>query len=186
MTETNFELPQYADHPDICQLLAAWDNWRGDSLLPKRADIKLTDVSNLLKSSLMFDMISDTRIICRYIGSTFLDIYGQDFTGHNYLDLTHPDERAERSRRLMVVAKHPCIAAWAVTIVSSKDESIDIVGVSVPIQPNTDDAPMQLMQVAAILRPIPHSSFTKSDEQNVVNSSDQYSSIDIGAGMPAM
>lgn len=189
MTHTDIEIadsvPPYADHPHIAKLLAAWDAWRGGSEIPRRGNVKLSDVTSLLSFIVLFDMVSREEIICRYIGSSYLDLFGQDYTGANFLEVTPPESRDLRSRRLTAIVDKPCIAFWSANTVFAKGDALATTGVCVPIKPDADDAPMQMMQLLVMQDDVPFKPFQKESQKVMVKNSDHYTLVGIDTVFPS-
>lgn len=181
----SFQLPGFADLPAMREFLAAWNKWRAGKLVPHRADVNLDDIKASLRQAMLFDMELDGRIHCRYMGSVFQEIYGQDFTGQNYLDITEPQYRKIRSWRLFSVVRHPCIAVWATSGEPGDARLPKTIGASVPIVPEGEGRAMQLMQVIVQLDDVLVSAFANKPKRGEVQISDRFSFVDLGAGCPA-
>lgn len=179
-----FTLPAFADLPQMQELLIAWDSWRLDDISPLRSNVKLSDIDKFLSHTMLFDMESTGRIHCRYLGSIFNEIYGQDFTGKDYLDITDARYRDMRSRRLFAVASQPCVAVWSTKGEGDQKGLPKAVGASLPVKPNSADKPMQLLQVVVELEQIVFSEFASQEKREKIQFSDRFSWIDIGAGVP--
>lgn len=181
---SRFRLPAFADKPDIHEFLTIWDRWRGSAMMPVRSDVALSDIRHFVENMMLFDMVGPDNIHIRYIGSAFHDIYGQDFTGLNYLDTTEPKYRETRSKRLTSVVERPCAAVWG-TLQSQDYEKVPTaLGVSVPIRPDEADKPMQLMQVAVMWEDFERSAFASRQALPTVPFSVMFEFLDIGAGCP--
>ena len=180
-------MPAFADHPDVRLLMDAWNDWRGEDLVPNRRNVNLCDISKLLDMITVFDMVSPTQLIVRYIGSSFIDLFGQDYTGANYLDLT-PDAHRKviRSKRLMAVVEQPCAAFWTAKPTFRAGVALNTVGACLPIAPTDANAPMQMMQLMVLLEPLPFTSFEKINEHIMIKNSDVFMAADIGAGLPEL
>lgn len=181
------EVPAFADHPSIHLLLDAWQTWRGSDIVPNRRDVNLSDISKLLDMITVFDMVSPIQMTVRYTGSGFIDLFGQDYTGANYLDLTPDNHRKElRSKRLTAVVEKPCAAFWAAKPVFRQGVGLNTVGTCLPVAPACAGAPMQMMQLMVLLEPLPFTSFEKINEHIMIKNSDVFEAADIGAGIPAL
>lgn len=179
-----FELPPFAALPRMRELLGAWNSWRGDDITPLRSEVKLSDIDNFLSHTMLFDMEIPDRIHCRYVGSVFHEIYGQDFTGQNYLDVTASKDRVIRAKRLFATANQPCIAVWAVKGEQGHGGLPSATGVSMPVRPDDPRKPMQLMHVVVQLGEIVFSDLANQEKRDNVQLSFRFSLIDIGAGVP--
>lgn len=184
--DSPFELPLFAELPQMHDLLVAWDSWRADNVIPNRSSVKLSDIDRFLSHTMLLDMEPTGRIHCRYMGSIFHEIYGQDFTGKNYLDITDARYRDTRSKRLFAVANHPCIALWATQGEGDREGLPRAMGASLPIKPDNADNPTQLLQVVVELEQIAFSEFSTQKKREKIQFSDQFSLIDIGAGLPVV
>ncbi|SDE22336.1 PAS domain-containing protein [Kordiimonas lacus] len=175
------ELPDFAENPGVRGFLAAWDRWRGDSLLPKRDDIRLMDVPELMRGAMLLDAVSMGEFVFRYAGTLYEDMYGFDFTGKNYLDLTDEGLKPIRSKRLWGIVSQPAAAVWTTPSV----ESVDFTGVSVPILPNDPSHPRKIMQIVMLTREISEVSYkVRAQRREKIYFSDHFRYIDIGAGLP--
>jgi hypothetical protein len=180
-----FDLPKYADIKAIKSFLAAWDGWRKESAVPCRSNVDLGQIKTHLAYTMLFDMVSKEEIQCRYMGSIFLNFYGQDYTGQNYLELTAPKDRAVRAERLFGIVDQPCAAVWGTLSTGWRDGPDYLAGVSVPIWPDAPGKPQQLMQFFTPLEGMHIPRFEKKFEKRNVALSNQFQFLDIGAGIPA-
>lgn len=175
------DLPAFADNKDVRDLLAAWDRWRGDALLPNRDDIRLMDVPELMRGAMLLDAVSKDEFIFRYAGSLYEDMYGFDFMGKNYMDLTEGALKPIRSQRLWGIVSQPAAAVWTTPSV----ESIDFTGVSMPILPDDPSQPRKIMQIVMLTREISEVSHkVRAQRRENIYFSDHFKYLDIGAGLP--
>lgn len=179
-----FELPAFADLPQMHELLAAWDSWRASDVVPLRSKVKLSDIDRFLSHAMLLDMEPSGRIHCRYIGSKFQEIYGHDFTGEDYLEITDARYRDTRSKRLFTAANHPCIAVWSTKAEGDQKGLPNATGASLPIRPDVSGKPIQLLQVVVALEDFVFSEFATQNKREKIAFSDQFSLIDTGAGVP--
>lgn len=182
----SFDLPEFVDYPEFHRFIAAWEGWRGMRMIPRRSDIKLKQIQSGLSNTAIFDMCSHTDIRCRYVGSVFTDIYGHDYTGQNYLELTEPHDRKSRAARMFGVVEQPCIGAWSVTANAPEDTQPTTVGVSVPIRSDDQTQPPQVMQLMKVLTPVPNLLFEKPEGEVLVHFASSFISLDIGFGIPEL
>ncbi|NVJ98660.1 MAG: PAS domain-containing protein [Alphaproteobacteria bacterium] len=175
------DLPEFAKHVAILDFLQSWHRWRGDGLLPKRAAIKLSDMPELMRGAMMLDAFAPERMIFRFAGSLYHDMYGFEFEGLNYLDITEPEVRAIRAKRLWGVVSQPAIAVWT----APGAEGVNFVGASVPLLPDDPTHPRKIMQVLVALKDMAGVSKEawNTRRDNVVFSP-HFRYLDIGAGKP--
>ena len=175
------QLPPFAERTAIADLLRAWCRWRGRELMPRRSQIKTNDLPDLMRGMMLLEAQGPDRFIFRFSGSLYQDIYGFDFTGMNYLEITDSSVREIRSRRLWSLVEKPVGAVWTTPSV----EGQDFVGVSVPIAPDEPDTVLKIMQVVVPVLGVPGlAAERKRRRQSHVEFSDQFRYIDIGAGKP--
>jgi hypothetical protein len=78
--------------------------WRGGHL-PMRADFKPKAIATLLPAICIFDVTPGASVRCRLAGSRIVEGAGRDITGMDWLELTPPENRAERLSRFSTVAQ---------------------------------------------------------------------------------
>ncbi len=149
--------------------------------MPLRSQIKTNDLPDLMRGMMLLEAQAPDSFIFRFSGSLYQDIYGFDFTGMNYLEITDISVRGLRSRRLWSLVEQPAGAVWTTPSV----EGQDFVGVSVPIAPDEPDTVLKIMQVVVpVLGVQGLAAERKRRRQSHVEFSDQFRYIDIGAGKP--
>lgn len=87
---------------------AIWHGWRGNRALPERRDIDLAALGPLAAGHIMLEFRDREHIPILSVGSQLTDYIGIDLTGHNYLDLTSPENRALRARLTLEQILQPC------------------------------------------------------------------------------
>jgi hypothetical protein len=78
--------------------------WRGDRL-PRRADFEPKKIAPHLRALALFDVMPDTSVRCRLMGSALAEGLGHDLTGQDWLALTRPEDRPLRLQRWSAVAR---------------------------------------------------------------------------------
>lgn len=182
MTEPVFrpDLPSFARHPSVFGFLDTWHTWRGDKLMPRRGQVKTHQIADLMRGMMMMDVPAPEKLIFRYAGSIYQDLYGFDFTGLNYLDITEPQVRHIRSKRLWGVVAQPAAAVWTVPRV----DQLDFIGASVPIAPDDPAHPPKIMQVVIPMRELTAARAKAWNAPDNVTFGDRFRYVDIGAGKP--
>lgn len=178
---SDFDLPAFAANTALKGFLAAWNRWRGDAIAPKRSEISLADIPGLMRGGMLLDAYSPNEIVFRFAGSLYQEMYGFEFTGKNYIDLTEPDMRALRSSRLWGVVSQPAAAVWTIPNI----DVLQFIGASVPVVPDNPDEPMKIMQMVVMNRELSEASHKeRAKQRDAVPYSDRFQYIDIGAGKP--
>lgn len=85
-----------------------WLAWRGDRLLPGRADLDLNAIRPLLPRLMLFEMRAPDDILVRVAGTQLREDLEIELTGRNYVEVAAPERRAIRSHRMWSTAHHPC------------------------------------------------------------------------------
>ncbi len=180
-TATVLELPAFAEHKIIRDFLRAWLTWRGDSMVPHRNQIKLTDISSQLTTTVLLDMRSEREMVFRYAGSRVEELYKLDLLHKNYLDLTDISVRGIRSKRLWHVVTQPAVAVWAATTA----DDVDCMGASVPLISDTPDVPHMLLQILVPMKDFREMNRPlRSVARRTIGFADKFKFLDIGAGLP--
>ena len=175
------QLPAFAERAAVSDLLKAWQRWRGGDIMPRRSQIKTNDLPDLMRGMMLLEALAPDRFIFRFSGSLYQDIYGFDFTGMNYLEITEASVRELRSRRLWSLVEQPAGAAWTTPSVGGQD----FIGISVPIAPDEPDTVLKIMQVVVPIMSVSGlAAERRRRRQSHVEFSDQFRYLDIGAGKP--
>lgn len=107
-------LPRILD-PLLVRLLRDWMGWRGDRLLPGRADFQPEDLRYLLGRLFLFDVVRGSaglRFRYRLFGSDIAAYRGYDLTGR-FID-EHPDpDFASRAQLAYLRAAGEARPLWA-------------------------------------------------------------------------
>jgi len=81
---------------------------RGARRLLPHAELDPARLAPLLPNLLIFELSSAELFRVRLAGTAFRYWFGRDLTGQNWLDVSHPLDRAARQRRVPVAALQPC------------------------------------------------------------------------------
>lgn len=164
-------------------LFAAWQNWRGDALLPSRDDMVLSDITALMPFLTLLEIRSPEQFIFRLAGTAILEATGFELTGTNYLDLTSPNLRPLRSARVWRKAQQPCGALMQNRHRGSGEIERWIEVLSLPLRTVEPDGPVQFLSVTAMIDP--GELLLEDFITEVAKVADRFTYIDIGAGVPA-
>jgi hypothetical protein len=96
---------QQAGNLDYAQ---AWLAWRGDRLLPRRADLDLCAIRLLLPTVMLFEVPKPDLMLVRVAGTGLREHFGFELTGRNYIQLAPPAQRATRQHRVWNSVRRPC------------------------------------------------------------------------------
>ena len=174
------ELPKLPDK--LLEFAAAWRNWRGDAMLPSRGQIKLDEIGRLLPRVMVLEVLSPGEALFRLVGTAYLELFGVELTGLNFVDLATPENRAMRGERLWAMATTPCGS-----YMSSPDPNPGRVDnilhtLTLPVQPEQPDQPMQFFGLTYGTMQMNLSD--NYDEDLLKRLANQFNYIDIGAGLP--
>ena len=174
-------LPKFAA-TDSLRLMEAWQRWRGGRLLPNRSDLDLADIKLLLPRIVLIEVRSAAEAIFRLAGSWIREELGFELTGLNYVDLAEPEGRAERGQLLLAEARQPCGAVMLYRHQYASGAVMPLEIVSLPLNPDTDGAPMLLIGLLTVLQrpPMPEN----APGARILAPGRELRFFDIGAGVP--
>ncbi|MBC8239061.1 MAG: PAS domain-containing protein [Alphaproteobacteria bacterium] len=168
---------------DQCRALAtAWQRWRGDDLLPRRADMRIAEITPLLPGITVLELRSTEEIVFRLAGTKIAEIMGIELTGRNYVDFAAPPDRKGRAERAMWQGRQPCGAIFLLPIPYSSGRVVVSEVLSLPTLPNKPGEPMQLLAINWPLDDTPR--HLSPADPNGFNKSADFRFVDIGAGTP--
>lgn len=159
-----------------------WHGWRGDRLLPRRADIELDALRRMLPLVVMIEYRSPDEAIVRVAGSRLRDFLGYELTGANYIDLAPVEDRAVRSYRCWAVATRPCGSrlVYDHRLESGRVAQSEVV--SLPLDADQAGSPrMTLANIAPLTPRDPNSEGPAGTQIEVATT---FAFLDIGAGVP--
>ncbi|ANK82278.1 MAG: hypothetical protein TEF_16885 [Rhizobiales bacterium NRL2] len=163
--------------------LAAWIGWRKAGAPPRRRDVRLEDIVELLPGIILLEARAPDVFHFRLAGTGVDEYSGMHMTGVNALDLTAPENRATRARRLWSLASTPCggyfrfLHRYPETRAEAPME-----GIILPVLADADDAPVQLMSVFSSSRSRAESEPPSNDMRNALP--DEFYFVDLGFGAP--
>jgi hypothetical protein len=171
------------NNPDCLPFVSAWLRWRGEALVPNRADVDLNLIKRELAMVSLFELKSPDEIIIRVAGSGLTPFKGVDLTGMNLAELTPKADWPVRRYRMQSMVRHPCGGAL-MHEVRTRDKLLHAVAmVALPLLPAVPSGLPQLLVLTV-----------RTDQPGVAPTEaygaampipDVFSFIDIGAGTPA-
>lgn len=139
-------------HTKECLALAnAWQRWRGDKLLPRRAQVRIEEIKPLLPGITILELRSTDELIFRLAGTKISETLGVELTGRNYVDFAPPQDRARRVGRAMWQGRQPCGAYFLLPIPFASGRVVMSEVLSLPTLPNENGGPMQLINMNCAL-----------------------------------
>ena len=177
------QLNELGSTTKICQQLAtAWAAWRGDKIMPARADMQLEDIVEILPWITIVDVISETELTFRLAGTMIREVMGIELTGRNLLEITEPEYQAARGAGIVQIAHKPCGVVWIWNIAFQNQDYRPAEILSLPVRSNKAGQPVQLLSVMGLLG---RSEMLRAmDHLQQLAPSELASFIDIGAGIP--
>jgi hypothetical protein len=166
------------------QFIAAWLGWRGPGrLLPKRSAVELLDIEHLLGGIMLFEFLSEDRILVKIAGSQLREHSGFEATGRNLRDLTPSEQWPVRRWRMNAVATRPC-GAWTINIDTRtrSGDSVYFESVTLPIEPDEPEKPRLLMSKVTFLGGIYEP--RAKDRPQLAWLPQGFCFLDLGAGIP--
>jgi hypothetical protein len=170
---------------DSRTLFEVWQGWRGDRLLPRRADVDLAPLGRLMPRLALLEARSATDIVFRLAGTELERLYGRRLTGESYVTMVAPDQQASRGALLWRIAQQPCscvqhaVFRWQ----SGQRSTLEIFGL--PILSDRAGEPLQFIAVVSHLTPRGWKAPGWGEVDPVIAmDSKTLRFIDIGAGLP--
>lgn len=168
---------------DSRQFLAAWKQWRGNQLVPQRADMDLVSIARLMPKLALLDVFSPERAVFRLAGCDIENLVGMRLTGRDFVAMAAMEQRATRSRLVWQTATWPCgMLSFHALPHTGAGRAHHIEIFALPIRPNAAEAPMQVLAVASRL---PGQQQGRSTKLLLEQTGVTQHCIDIGAGIPA-
>ena len=167
---------------EMMNFLQWWDLARQGNSLPGRGALQIEKIAPLISRITIIDILSPDRMIFRLTGTAIDEQAGINPTGINVLDITPPEQRPLRSRRLWQMAETPCAGLF---IYENRLQWIDglvSAGVTVPVRSDGDGSGRQFMTYYDSYRP----SIEREEVGSPItqNMPDRFAYVDIGNGVP--
>jgi hypothetical protein len=170
------------DAPEPCRVLYEyWNAIRGEALVPRRAQFDPLALVAILPMLQLFELQSRRVIRCKLAGTALRDFFGFDCTGRNLIELTPPDRQRTRSWRNWTGVAQPCGGVYGGTVRFASGAHARFVGISLPLRPDRDGAPPQIVSVVAGVADLGW--INKQTELKLLVP-DEFVFLDIGAGVP--
>jgi hypothetical protein len=167
---------------DSRRLFEAWQHWRGDRLLPHRADMDLVAISRLMPRLVVIDVKAPDAAIFRLAGTEIEQHIGQRLTGRSYIRMVPPERQQARGERTWRIATQPCAVLHHVACdwLSGQHSLLEAFGV--PVLPDRAGEPVQILGVISRL---PAPVWGRAEHITAMRSI-ALRLIDIGAGLPVL
>jgi hypothetical protein len=160
--------------------LTAWNRWRGERLLPRRADMDITMIARLMPRVVLLEIFNAERMVFRLAGGEVEQYLGQRLQGRDYVTMVEPDQQERRGRLMWHVVNQPCAAVNIYRASDPDGTSRLIQFCGAPILADEAGAPVQLLAVASNLRRLGWGEGGVPYEPSAAG----LCLIDIGAGRP--
>jgi hypothetical protein len=168
---------------DVCR--AVWDYYtaaRGERLLLPHAELAPTRLAAVLPNLMLFETQDADLHRIRLCGTAFRSWFGVDLTGRNWLDLSHPQDRRSRQRRIAQVALQPCGMATRIWQFRDGFPRRKFEAATLPLAPRREGGAAVMLVAMAELP-------NRLDDNEALDLSGlrrvDWSFIDLGAGTPA-
>lgn len=164
--------------------IAAWQRWCGPGrLLPKRSEVELGDIKELLGHVVLLELISEENVQIKVAGSQLREHSGFETTGKNFRDLTPIDQWPLRRWRMNQVATVPCGARQVNINRWTRDgRSVALETVTLPLEPDDPAKPRMLISNVAALSGVYDA--PAKDRPRLASMPDEFRFLDLAAGIP--
>ena len=96
------------DAPNCRQFLEVWRTWRGDRMLPTRAEALPESLGRLLGAISVLEAVAPDQVIIRLVASDLEDFTGRSRKGENWIEAAIPADRPLRRERIGWQVDVPC------------------------------------------------------------------------------
>src|SRR3546814_19582298 len=93
---------------DSRKLFEAWQGWRGDRLLPRRADMDLVSISRLMPRLAVIDVKAPDNALFRLAGTEIEHHFGERLTGRSYIRMVPAERKQRRGEQLWLIDPQAC------------------------------------------------------------------------------
>jgi hypothetical protein len=167
--------------PNSRKFLQAWQAWRQDASIPTAADVVVENLGSAMGSVSVLEVHAPERVVYRLFGSLHARVSGKELKGENLIDLTPPENRQDRMKRIWSIASQPCGAVFAMKLLRSSGLQTPIRGIILPVAPNAPGEPMRLYTAIDTVGP----AATPDDSTvSTIPATDEQEYVDIGFGTP--
>ena len=168
--------------PDSQKFFTAWKSWRGDRILPRRAQVQLTSIARLMPQLVVLEVRGPDRATFRLAGDDIERAFGLRLTGRSFIRMADETQQARRGELLWRQVSQPCavIMQQEREYRSGRREVVEIA--SAPVLPDTDGMPVQ---VFAVVSPLSRQVPPRENDVVTRNIGRNLRFLDIGAGIPA-
>ena len=170
--------------PESRQLLAAWQDWRGDRLLPHRRDMNLVSISRLMPQLALIELYGPDRAVFRLAGTELEQLYGATLTGRSYITMVPPERRRRRGELLWQIATRPCAAVQRSFLDWQSGRHHELELLCLPILPDDPGRPVQVLGIGSRMPQRPWGIREHANDPVTAINSRRIDLIDIGAGLP--
>ena len=168
--------------PDSQKFFAAWKSWRGDQILPRRAQVQLTTIARLMPQLVVLEVRGPDRATFRLAGDDIERAFGARLTGRSFIKMAEEAHQARRGELLWRQVSQPCaiIMQQEREYRSGRRDIVEIA--SAPVLPDTDGMPVQ---VFAVVSPLSRHVAAPDNDVIIRNIGRNLRFLDIGAGIPS-
>lgn len=175
-------LPKPLTSAENRRLLEAWCRWRGDRLLPRRADLDLGDIKPLLPMVTLQAWHSRLDVRFTVVGTRVRELIGAELTGANYIDLAPPEHREVRAARIEAMVTQPCGSLFTYHHRFANGLVAQAETLSFPVDADRPGRPRMILTYSAATAP---RYAPPPDPKRPLAVMEDYAFVDIGAGLPA-
>jgi hypothetical protein len=168
-------------NPQGRRFVDAWLTWRGSSLVPRRSQMDLRQITDALPMVVLFEWREADDVRIRLTGTAIDRYTGEDRTGKSYSELTPPSHWPVRRHRLRSMVQHPCGGVMMHEYVASKP--VTVTTITLPLLPDEIHGFPYLFSYVVPAEGLPHPADTPLARLSALP--EAFSFIDIGAGAPA-
>ncbi len=170
-----------AEAPNCRRFLEAWQDWRGDKLLPDRKDVRPERLGPALEGVSILEYRGPDELNYHLASTLLNELLGRDRTGDNYALGPDPELAALRLHRHNLIRQTPCGMVALVDLKLPSGRVISLTTLTLPVRADCAD-----QYDRAYVAADSHGARDWHDVQSiaVLPIAHQVIAVDIGAGEP--
>lgn len=180
--KTREEIDQLLSVPSQKALFEFWNEARGQETVPMATQVDPALMVHLLKDVAIFDVLDKTNIQYRLAGTAVGERMGDDPTGKNVIEMTHPENRDAASRLLCACVNQPVGIMIEYENIYSTGKLVVVHSLYLPLG-KTDKTSPRILSIHFQVKTLAY-----KEERTAISIATKIARIvwiDIGAGVPS-
>ncbi|MBL8642523.1 MAG: PAS domain-containing protein [Rhodospirillaceae bacterium] len=164
--------------PAIQRFIAHWRSLLKDGLVPTLTEFLNHPLPDLQPYVILLDVVSETEIPVRLLGTGLVQLTGREFTKTNALEIYAPHLRKRVGQTCMTIVRHPCGQITERLMNTAGGVTVATTGIALPLSTKSG----AVNCIAAYNAP--REPVAAGDSAIVISDIIMSEWVDIGAGLP--